>query len=82
LDMLHKMQYRGIVIETSAWGLHLYAGICSRAEQADKQRHPVVACSQCLYEASDFRLRGGQETIGLRCHSRAGFDKRRPPSQS
>ncbi len=57
-DMLRTMRYRGIVIEAfGAGGLHyIHRDLVSRLRQVTQAGIAVVACSQCLYERSDFSL--------------------------
>ena len=57
-DSLLSMHYRGVVIETfGAGGLHfLRRDLAAQIEYLVKSNVPVVVCSQCLYERSDFSL--------------------------
>ena len=57
-DTLLSMHYRGVVIETfGAGGLHfLRRDLSSQIERLVQKNIPVVVCSQCLYERSDFSL--------------------------
>lgn len=57
-DMLLTMRYRGIVIEAfGAGGLHyIHRDLVSRLRRVTQAGIAVVACSQCLYERSDFSL--------------------------
>lgn len=56
--MLHKMHYRGIVIETfGLGGLHfMRRNLLPALAKLTGSGISVVACSQCLYEASDFSV--------------------------
>jgi L-asparaginase len=58
LDMLHKMQYRGLVIETfGLGGLHFVRrNLLPALSKLTDSGISVVASSQCLYEASDFSV--------------------------
>lgn len=57
-DMLLTMRYKGIVIEAfGAGGLHyIHRDLVSRLRRVTRAGIAVVACSQCLYERSDFSL--------------------------
>lgn len=57
-DMLLKMHYRGIVIEAfGAGGVQfIRRDLISKLHNAVRHGITVVACSQCLYEPSDFTL--------------------------
>lgn len=57
-DALQGMGYRGIVLEAfGAGGLHfLRRNLLEKLEQLTKAGISVVACSQCLYEPSDFSI--------------------------
>lgn len=57
-DSLLAMNYRGVVLETfGAGGLHfLRRDLSAQIERLVKNGIPVVVCSQCLYEGSDFSL--------------------------
>lgn len=57
-DSLLSMNYRGLVIETfGAGGLHfLRRDLSAQIERLVGMGIPVVVCSQCLYERSDFSL--------------------------
>ncbi len=57
-DSLLSMHYRGVVIETfGAGGLHfLRRDLAAQIDRLVKNNIPVVVCSQCLYERSDFSL--------------------------
>jgi len=57
-DCLYDMNYRGIVLETfGAGGLHyLRRNLSSKIKELVDRGIPIVVCSQCLYEKSDFSL--------------------------
>lgn len=57
-DMLNKMDYRGIVLETfGLGGLHFVRrDLLPKLKMLTDSGISVVACSQCLYEASDFSV--------------------------
>lgn len=57
-DSLLAMNYRGVVLESfGAGGLHfLRRDLASQIGRLVKNNVPVVVCSQCLYERSDFSL--------------------------
>jgi len=57
-DTLLNMHYRGIVLETfGAGGLHyLRRDLSAPIKRLVDSGIPVVVCSQCLYEKSDFSL--------------------------
>lgn len=57
-DVLLSMHYRGIVLETfGAGGLHyLRRDLSAPIKRLVDSGIPVVVCSQCLYEKSDFSL--------------------------
>lgn len=57
-DALLNMGYRGIVLEAfGAGGLHfLRRNLLEKMEMLTKAGISVVACSQCLYEPSDFSI--------------------------
>ena len=57
-DALLRMHYRGIVLETfGAGGLHyLRRDLSAPIKRLVDSGIPVVVCSQCLYEKSDFSL--------------------------
>lgn len=57
-DSLLAMNYRGVVLETfGAGGLHfLRRDLATQIERLVDSNIPVVVCSQCLYERSDFSL--------------------------
>ena len=57
-DCLETMDYRGIVLETfGAGGLHYQRrDLSAPIKQLVDRGIPVVVCSQCLYEKSDFSL--------------------------
>lgn len=57
-DMIAKMGYRGIVLEAfGSGGLHFERrDLIQKIEEITKKGIVVVACSQCLYETSDFTL--------------------------
>lgn len=57
-DCLQNMNYRGVVLETfGAGGLHyLRRDLSSPIKRLVDGGIPVVVCSQCLYEKSDFSL--------------------------
>lgn len=58
LDVLEKMNYRGIVIEAfGAGGIHfIRRDLIKKLENLCAKGVSVVVCSQCLYENSDFSL--------------------------
>jgi len=57
-DMLSAMHYRGIVIETfGLGGLHFVRrNLLPKLKMLTESGVSVVACSQCLYETSDFSV--------------------------
>ena len=57
-DSLLALNYKGVVIETfGAGGLHfLRRDLASQVERLVREGIPVVVCSQCLYESSNFSL--------------------------
>ena len=57
-DCLQEMKYRGVVLETfGAGGLHyLHRDLYTPIKRLVDGGIPVVVCSQCLYEKSDFSL--------------------------
>jgi L-asparaginase len=57
-DMLRDMHYRGIVIETfGLGGLHFVRrNLLPKLKMLTESGISVVACSQCLYETSDFSV--------------------------
>jgi len=57
-DMLLNMRYRGVVLETfGAGGLHFARrDLLSRITMLIDHGISVVACSQCVYEPSDFSM--------------------------
>lgn len=57
-DMIQQMGYRGIVIEAfGSGGLHFERrDLIEKIEEVTRNGMVVVACSQCLYETSDFTL--------------------------
>lgn len=57
-DTLADMNYKGVVLETfGAGGMHfLRRDLSSKIQQLVSSGVPVVVCSQCLYERSDFSL--------------------------
>lgn len=57
-DVLSNLGYRGIVLEAfGAGGLHfLRRNLLEKLEALTKAGISVVACSQCLYEPSDFSI--------------------------
>ena len=57
-DALQKLGYKGIVLEAfGAGGLHFFRrNLLEKLEQLTKAGISVVACSQCLYEPSDFSI--------------------------
>jgi L-asparaginase len=57
-DMLLTMRYRGIVLETfGSGGMHFVRrNLLPKLKMLTENGISVVACSQCLYEASDFSL--------------------------
>ncbi len=57
-DMLTKLNYRGVVLETfGAGGMHFVRRNLTEALKVLAERGvAVVACSQCLYETSDFSI--------------------------
>lgn len=57
-DMLMKLNYRGVVLETfGAGGMHFVRrNLTSALKELSDRGIAVVACSQCLYETSDFSL--------------------------
>jgi L-asparaginase len=56
--MLRNMNYRGVVLETfGAGGMHfLRRNLLPELKQLTDSGISVVACSQCLYEGSDFSI--------------------------
>ena len=56
--MLLKMNYKGIVIEAfGAGGLHyIHRDLIAQLKRVTDAGIAVVACSQCLYERSDFSI--------------------------
>ena len=58
LKMLMEMQYKGIVLETfGAGGMHfLRRNLLPELQKLTDRGVSIVACSQCLYETSDFSL--------------------------
>lgn len=57
-DMIANMGYKGIVLEAfGSGGLHFERrDLIQKIEEITKKGIIVVACSQCLYETSDFTL--------------------------
>lgn len=57
-DCLQGMNYRGVVLETfGAGGIHyLHRDLYTPIKSLVDSGIPVVVCSQCLYEKSDFSL--------------------------
>ena len=57
-DMIAQMGYKGIVLEAfGSGGLHFERrDLIQKIEEITRKRIVVVACSQCLYETSDFTL--------------------------
>jgi len=57
-DCLQGMNYRGVVLETfGAGGIHyLHRDLYTPIKRLVDSGIPVVVCSQCLYEKSDFSL--------------------------
>lgn len=57
-DMLNTMNYRGIVLETfGLGGLHFVRrNLLPKLKMLTDSGISVVACSQCLYESSDFSV--------------------------
>ena len=57
-DSLMAMNYKGVVLETfGAGGMHfLRRDLSGKIQQLVESGVPVVVCSQCLYERSDFSL--------------------------
>ena len=57
-DALSQMGDRGIVLETfGAGGLHFFRrNLLEKLEKLTKAGISIVACSQCLYEPSDFSI--------------------------
>lgn len=57
-DLIPKLGYRGLVLEAfGAGGLHsLRRNLLEKLESLTKNGISVVACSQCLYEPSDFSI--------------------------
>ncbi|NCB74472.1 MAG: asparaginase [Clostridia bacterium] len=57
-DCLQELKYRGVVLETfGAGGLHyLHRDLYTPIKRLVDSGIPVVVCSQCLYEKSDFSL--------------------------
>ncbi|MBE5936184.1 MAG: asparaginase [Lachnospiraceae bacterium] len=57
-DMIQQMGYKGIVIEAfGSGGLHFERrDLIEKIRQVTSNGMVVVACSQCLYETSDFTL--------------------------
>ncbi|MVB11235.1 L-asparaginase 1 [Caprobacter fermentans] len=65
-DMLLQMQYKGIVIEAfGAGGLNFVRrDLISKLHKVVQSGIPVVVCSQCLYERSDFTIyQAGQKAL-------------------
>jgi len=65
-DMLLQMQYQGIVIEAfGAGGLNFVRrDLTSKLHKVVQSGIPVVVCSQCLYERSDFSIyQAGQRVL-------------------
>ncbi|NLJ32051.1 MAG: asparaginase [Clostridiales bacterium] len=65
-DMLLNMKYRGIVVEAfGAGGLNFVRrDLISKLQKAVEAGIPVVVCSQCLYERSDFTIyQAGQKAL-------------------
>lgn len=65
-DMLLNMNYRGIVIEAfGAGGLNFVRrDLISKLQKVVEAGIPVVVCSQCLYERSDFTIyQAGQKAL-------------------
>lgn len=65
-DMLLNMRYRGIVIEAfGAGGLNFVRrDLISQLQKVVEAGIPVVVCSQCLYERSDFTIyQAGQKAL-------------------
>lgn len=57
-DMIPQLGYRGLVLEAfGAGGLHFVRrNLLEKLEMLSKKGISVVACSQCLYEPSDFTI--------------------------
>ena len=57
-DLLPEIGYRGMVLETfGAGGLHFYRrDLLEKLRELEAQGIVVVACSQCLYEPSNFTI--------------------------
>ncbi len=57
-DVLPKLGYRGVVLEAfGAGGMHfLRRDLIAKLSELTAQGISVVACSQCLYEPSDFTI--------------------------
>ena len=57
-DMLYDLEYQGIIIEAfGAGGLHcIHRDLVGQISSMVKKGVSVVACSQCLYERSDFSV--------------------------
>ncbi len=57
-DMLMNMNYRGVVLETfGAGGMHyVRRNLLDKLKMLTEKGISVVACSQCLYETSDFSI--------------------------
>lgn len=57
-DMIPKLGYRGLVLEAfGAGGLHFVRrNLLEKLKMLSEQGICVVACSQCLYEPSDFTI--------------------------
>jgi L-asparaginase len=57
-DMIKQMGYKGIVLEAfGSGGLHFERrDLIEKIEEVTRAGMVVVACSQCLYETSDFTL--------------------------
>lgn len=57
-DMIEQMGYKGIVLEAfGSGGLHFERrDLIQKIEEVTRRGMIVVACSQCLYETSDFTL--------------------------
>lgn len=65
-DMLMHMEYKGIVIEAfGAGGMHfIRRDLIQKLEMMVEKGISVVACSQCLYENSDFSIyQTGQKVL-------------------
>ncbi len=57
-EMLMRLNYRGVVLETfGAGGMHfLRRNLTAALKELSDRGVAVVACSQCLYETSDFSM--------------------------